>query len=384
MATAFSTRLIHAGEGSERSLTTPIYETTTYTFESAAELQRYQDGGGGYLYSRYENPTVVALEAKLAAADGAEQALAFGSGMAASSTLLMALTSPGDEVVCGAAVYGGTFHLLKGLLARFGVTARFVSPEQMAELPAVFSPSTKVLWFETPSNPTLRCVDITKVAASCRASGVTSVIDNTFASPANQQPIALGIDLSMQSASKYLNGHSDVVAGAVAGSRGLIERIGKTRRLLGGILDPQPAYALMRGLKTLSVRVAQHNANGLAVARGLEGHPGIARVWYPGLESHPDHAVAKAQMRGFGGMVCLDLKGGQEAVVRAYDRMKVVKRAASLGGVESIASIPVLTSHYGFTDAQLAEGGVTRGMLRVSIGLEDAEDVLEDLRQAVG
>ncbi len=384
MATGFSTRLIHAGEGSERSLTTPIYETTTYTFESAAELQRYQDGGGGYLYSRYENPTVVALEAKLAAADGAEQALAFGSGMAASSTLLMALTSPGDEVVCGAAVYGGTFHLLKSLLARFGVTARFVSPEQMADLPAVFSRSTKVLWFETPSNPTLRCVDITKVAAACRAAGVTSVIDNTFASPANQQPIALGIDLSMQSASKYLNGHSDVVAGAVAGSRGLIERIGKTRRLLGGILDPQPAYALMRGLKTLSVRVAQHNANGLAVARGLEGHPGIARVWYPGLESHPDHAVAKAQMRGFGGMVCLDLKGGQEAVVRAYDRMKVVKRAASLGGVESIASIPVLTSHYGFTDAQLAEGGVTRGMLRVSIGLEDAEDVLEDLREAVG
>lgn len=383
MTTGFSTRLIHAGEGSERSLTTPIYETTTYTFENAAELRRYQDGGGGFLYSRYENPTVVALEAKLAEADGAEAALAFGSGMAASSTLLMALTSPGDEIVCAAAVYGGTHHLLTGLLARYGVTRRFVSPESMASLAGVLGPKTRLVWFETPSNPTLRCVDIASVAAVCRAAGVISVIDNTFASPVNQQPLARGIDLTMQSASKYLNGHSDVVAGTVAGGRALIERVSKTRRLLGGILDPLPAYALMRGLKTLHVRVERHNANGLAVARGLEGHPGIARVWYPGLESHPDHAVATAQMTGFGGMVCLELSGGQDAAIRAYDRLRVVKRAASLGGVESIASLPVLTSHYGYTDAQLAEGGVTRGMLRVSLGLEDAGDILADLRQAV-
>lgn len=383
MATGFSTRLIHAGEGSERSLTTPIYETTTYTFENAAELRRYQDGGGGFLYSRYENPTVVALEAKLAEADGAEAALAFGSGMAASSTLLMALTSPGDEIVCAAAVYGGTHHLLTGLLARYGVTSRFVSPESMANLAGVLGPKTRLVWFETPSNPTLRCVDIATVAAACRAAGVISVIDNTFASPVNQQPLALGIDLTMQSASKYLNGHSDVVAGTVAGGRALIERVSKTRRLLGGILDPLPAYALMRGLKTLHVRVERHNANGLAVARGLEGHPGITRVWYPGLESHPDHAIAQAQMTGFGGMVCLELAGGQDAAIRAYDRLRVVKRAASLGGVESIASLPILTSHYGYSDAQLADGGVTRGMLRVSIGLEDAGDVLADLRQAV-
>lgn len=387
MVKGFSTRLIHADEAGgavARPLTTPIYETTTFTFESAAELQRYQDGGGGFLYSRYENPTVVALEAQLATADGADAALAFGSGMAAASTLLMALTTPGDEVVCGSAVYGGTFHLLNGFLARFGVTSRFVSPEQMGDLGAVFGPRTRLLWFETPSNPTLRCVDIRSVAAACRAAGVMSVIDNTFASPVNQQPLALGVDLTMQSASKYLNGHSDVTAGTVAGPAALIEKIGKTRRLLGGILDPQPAYALLRGLKTLAVRVAQHNANALAVARGLERHPGVARVWYPGLESHPDYAVATAQMSGFGGMVCLDLEGGQAAAIRAYDRMQVVRRAASLGGVESIASIPVLTSHYGYTDAQLAEGGVTRGMLRISVGLEDAADVLADVRQAIG
>ena len=383
MAKGFSTRLIHAGEGSARSLTTPIYETTTFTFESAAELLRYQAGGGGFLYSRYENPTVVALEEKLAAADGAEAALAFGSGMAATATLLMALTSPGDEVVCAAAIYGGTLHILTDLLARFGVTAQFVKVEDLASLPSVFSLRTKMLWFETPSNPTLRCVGIAAVAKACKAAGVTSVIDNTFASPMNQQPLALGVDLSMQSASKYLNGHSDVTAGVVSGSAAMLERISKTRRLLGGILDPQPAYALMRGLKTLPVRMAQHNANALAVAQGLDGHPSLAAVWYPGLESHPDHAIAKAQMTGFGGMVCIDLKGGQEAAIRAYDRLRVVKRAASLGGVESLVSLPVLTSHYGHTDAQLADGGVTRGMLRVSVGLEDAGDVLDDLRQAV-
>lgn len=383
MAKGFSTRLIHAGEGATRALTTPIYETTTYTFENAAELRRYQEGGGGLLYSRYENPTVLALEAKLAEADGAEAALAFGSGMAATATLLMALTSPGDEVVCGAAIYGGTFHLLHGLLARFGVTARFVSPEQMADLGPVLGPKTRLVWFETPSNPTLRCVDIGAVAAACRAAGVLSVLDNTFASPINQQPIALGIDLVMQSASKYLNGHSDVTAGVVAGSRAHVEPINRTRRLLGGILDPQPAYALMRGLKTLDVRVARHNASALAVARGLEGHPGIARVWYPGLDSHPDHAVATAQMRGFGGMICLDLAGGESAAIAAYDRLALVQRAASLGGVESLVSLPVLTSHFGYTDAQLAEGGVTRGMLRLSVGLEDADDILADLRQAI-
>ncbi len=383
MAKGFSTRLIHAGEGGARSLTTPIYETTTFTFESAAELQRYQAGGGGFLYSRYENPTVVALEEKLAAADGAEDALAFGSGMAATATLLMALTSPGEEVVCAAAIYGGTLHILTDLLARFGVTARFVKVEDLANLPGVFSPRTKMLWFETPSNPTLRCVDITTVATACKKAGVTSVIDNTFASPMNQQPLARGVDLSMQSASKYLNGHSDVTAGVVSGPAAMLERIGKTRRLLGGVLDPQPAYALMRGLKTLPVRMARHNANALAVAEGLEGHPALARVWYPGLASHPDHAIAKAQMTGFGGMVCLDLQGGQDAAIRAYDRLQLVKRAASLGGVESLVSLPVLTSHYGHTDAQLAEGGVTRGMLRVSVGLEDAGDVLADLRQAV-
>jgi cystathionine beta-lyase/cystathionine gamma-synthase len=194
----------------------------------------------------------------------------------------------------------------------------------------------------------------------------------------------MGIDLSMQSVTKYLNGHSDVTGGVLSGRREVIDRLARARRLLGGVLDPQPAYALGRGLKTLALRVARHNDTALAVARALEGHPALAAVYYPGLPSHPDHALASAQMRGFGGMLCLDLAGGQAAACHAFDRLRLVQRAASLGGVESLCSLPLLTSHYGLDDAALARGGVTRGMMRLSVGLEDADDVIADLTQALG
>jgi cystathionine beta-lyase/cystathionine gamma-synthase len=239
------------------------------------------------------------------------------------------------------------------------------------------------VWFESPINPTLRCVDISAVATACRKAGVLSGIDNTFASPINQQPLLLGIDLSMQSATKYLNGHSDVTGGVLSGSRAVLEPIGKTRRLLGGVMDPQPAYALGRGLKTLPLRVARHNGNALAVAQALEGHKAVARVYYPGLTSHPDHAIAARQMKGYGGVVCVDLKGGQAAAYRAFDRLQVIQRAASLGGVESLCSLPILTSQYGLTDGELENAGVTRGMMRLSIGLEDPEDLIADLTQAL-
>jgi cystathionine beta-lyase/cystathionine gamma-synthase len=303
--------------------------------------------------------------------------------MAATATALMSLLSAGDEVVCASAIYGGTFHLIEHLLPRFGVARRFVSLEQLASPADVIGPHTKVLWFESPINPTLRCVDIRVIASACRAAGVTSVIDNTFASPINQQPLALGIDLSMQSVTKYLNGHSDVTGGVLSGARSLLAPIGKTRRLLGGVMDPQPAYALGRGLKTLPLRMVRHNANAMAVARSLETNPRVARVFYPGLESHPDHVIAARQMSGFGGMVCVDVKGGQEAAYRAFDRLKVIKRAASLGGVESLCSLPILTSQYGLSDEELQLAGVTRGMMRLSIGLEDPEDLIEDLDQAI-
>jgi cystathionine beta-lyase/cystathionine gamma-synthase len=382
------TKLIHGGEhalhSASRALTTPIYETATFAFSSAADVERYQEGTlPAFLYSRYENPTVVATETKLAAADGAEQSLLFSSGMAATSTALMALLSAGDEVVCASAIYGGTFHLIDQVLRRFAVSRRFVSLEELRTPATIIGAKTKIVWFESPINPTLRCVDIRAIADACRKAGVLSAIDNTFASPANQQPLSMGIDLSMQSTTKYLNGHSDVTGGVLSGSRALLEPIAKTRRLLGGVMDPQPAYALGRGLKTLSLRIERHNANAQSVARALEGHAAVARVYYPGLASHPDHALAQQQMTGFGGMVCIDLKGGQPAAFRAFDRLKLIQRAASLGGVESLCSLPILTSQYGLTDDELANAGVTRGMMRLSIGLEDTEDLLADLAQAL-
>jgi cystathionine beta-lyase/cystathionine gamma-synthase len=383
-----ATELIHAGEtdrGIAVPLTTPIYETTTFVFESADEVLAYNEGRSKkYLYSRYTNPTIVSVEEKLAALDRAETALLFASGQGATTTILMAHARAGEEIVCSAAIYGGTLHLLEDVLVKFGIAVRFVSLEQLAEPDQLFSDRTRIVWFESPINPTLRCIDIARVAAACRARGVLSVIDNTFASPINQQPLALGVDLAMQSATKYLNGHSDVTGGSVSGDRALVAPVEKARRLLGTVMDPHPAYALGRGLKTLPLRIKQHNSNALAVAEFLAGDRRVSQVYYPGLPSHPDHEIARRQMLGYGGMVCIDLGGSYDRAARCYDRLQVIKRAASLGGVESLVSMPVLTSQWGHTDAQLREAGVTRGMLRLSIGLEDAADLIADLDQALG
>jgi cystathionine beta-lyase/cystathionine gamma-synthase len=382
-----ATELIHAGavdRGASVPLTTPIYETTTFVFDNAQEVVAYNEGRSPkHLYSRYTNPTVISAEAKLAALDRTEAALLFSSGQGATTTILMAHAQAGDEIVCSAAIYGGTLHLLQDVLARFGVTPRFVSLEELAAPARVLSDRTRMLWFESPINPTLRCVDVKAIADACRARGVLSVIDNTFASPINQQPLSLGVDLVMQSATKYLNGHSDVTGGVVTGPAHLVQPIEKARRMVGTVMDPHPAYALARGLKTLPLRIARHNASALAVAEFLARDRRVSQVYYPGLPSHPDHAIAKRQMLGFGGMVCFDLAGRFDRAERCYDRLRVIKRAASLGGVESLVSMPVLTSQWGHTDEQLRQAGVTRGMLRLSVGLEDAEDLIADLDQAL-
>ena len=383
-----ATELIHAG-AVDRSmavpLTTPIYETTTFVFDNAQEVVAYNEGRSSkFLYSRYTNPTVVSVEQKLAALDRTEAALTFSSGMGATATILMAHLKAGDEVLCGAAIYGGTLHLLQDMLARFGIAPRFISLDELAALERVITDRTRVVWFESPINPTLRCVDVRRVAESCRARGVISVIDNTFACSINQQPLALGVDLAMQSATKYLNGHSDVTGGVVSGSKALVAPIEKARRLLGTVMDPHPAYALGRGLKTLPLRVAQHNANARVIADFLAADRRVSHVFYPGLPSHPDHEIARRQMTGFGGMVCFDLDGRFDRAERVYDRLQIVKRAASLGGIESLISMPVLTSQWGHSDEQLRAAGVTKGMLRLSVGLEDAADLIADLDQALG
>lgn len=382
-----ATDAVHLGEGADpraNPLTLPIYETTTYVFENAAEVEAFQAGKSDrYLYSRYSNPTVVGVETKLAAIEGGEAALLLSAGMAAVTTAVLSATRAGDEVVCGAAVYGGTLHLLADLLSRFGIETRFVEPPALSD-PATYSERTKLAWFESPINPTLRCVDIAAVARACRARGVTSVIDSTFATPINQHPLSLGVDIVMHSATKYLNGHGDITAGVLVGSAARMKECAYARKMLGTVLDPAAAYAVGRGLKSLSARMAVHNANAMRLAEWLEQSGQVSRVYYPGLASHPDHAIAKRQMPGgFGGMICIDLDGDYQRVTRFYDRLQVFKRAASLGGTESLISLPVLTSQYGHTDEQLAAAGVTRGMARLSVGLEDFEDLKADLAAAL-
>jgi cystathionine beta-lyase/cystathionine gamma-synthase len=382
-----ATRVIHEAEGAwpdAMPLTAPVYQTSTFLFPSAEDLSRFQRGENAlFIYSRYGNPTVMAAERKLAILEGAEAALLFGSGMAAVSTTILGLASAGDEVLCCGAIYGNTMGFLTQVASRLGITVRFVTLEETADPAPLFGPSTRLLWFETPVNPTLRCVDIAAVARACRARSVTTVLDSTFASPFNQQPLSLGIDLVMHSATKYLGGHSDVTAGAVAARQEIVDRLRPTRRLMGTIIEPQPAWLLARSMKTLEVRMARHNANATAVAEWLSRDPRVSLVLYPGLASHPDHEIARRQMRGFGGMVTFDLGGSYERAARFFNRIAVFKRAASLGGVESLCSLPVLTSQYGWDQTQMGRAGVTRGMVRLSVGLEDPADLIADLDQAL-
>ena len=381
------TEVLHVGEGGRAAATpllTPVYTATTFVFANAAELEAFQQGRNDrYIYSRYGNPTVETAEAKLALLEGADAALVTSSGQAATTTALFGLLSAGDELVCSSAIYGGTLQIAVNHLQRFGVTVRMASIDDLAEPERLFGPKTRVLWFESPINPTLRCIDIGRVAGACRASGVTSIIDSTFASPVNQQPIALGVDLVMHSATKYLNGHSAVTAGVLIGSHAQIDRLHSARKLFGGVLEPAAAAALSRGLKTLVLRIARHNDSAMKIAQWLAGERRVSRVFYPGLPSHPDHAIAQKQMCGFGGMVTFEVAGGYEAACQLYDRLAVIKRAASLGGVESLCSLPVLTSQYGLDDDQIAAAGVTRGMVRLSIGLEHPDDLIADLDQAL-
>jgi cystathionine beta-lyase/cystathionine gamma-synthase len=382
------TEAIHRGEGADPVATplgTPIYETSTFLFENTAELESYQAGTSAKdIYTRYGNPTIRAVEAKIAALEGAEAAMLLSSGMSAVSTALFGLLKAGDELVCSAAIYGGTMSVIRDYLEKFGVRARFAPIEEFHTPARLISEKTRLVWFESPINPTLRCIDIAAVAAACRARGVTSAIDNTFASPLNQSPLAFGIDLVMHSATKYINGHSDVTAGALVGSAAIIKSLAPARKLIGGMLDPAAAFAVGRGIKTIGVRVPRHNENAMAVAKFLESHPKVSAVFYPGLPSHPDHAIAKKQMTGgFGGMVTFEAKDGYAGASRFYDRMQIFKRAASLGGVDSLASLPVLTSQYGFSDAQLKDAGVTRGMVRLSVGIEHIDDLIADLKQAL-
>jgi cystathionine beta-lyase/cystathionine gamma-synthase len=336
------------------------------------------------IYSRYgNNPAQLALAKKYALLEGAEDAVFVSSGMAATALAHLAVLRPGDHLVSSAWIYGGTQQLFDQELAKFGIAVTYVDPAQPRGWRRAIRKHTRAIFVETPTNPLLRVVDLTLVAQIAREAGIALLVDATFASPCNFRPLEHGADVVITSATKYLNGHSDVIAGAVAGSAPIVEEVSRLAKTWGTAIDPHAAWLVDRGLRTLAVRMERHNANGLAVARWASEHPAFAQVHYPGLDAHPDHAHAAHVLDGFGGMVGLELAGGRTAAERMLGRLKVITHAPSLAGVESLISEPRFTSHKGLTPEQRAAMGIPDGFLRLSCGIEDADDLIADLTQAL-
>jgi methionine-gamma-lyase len=381
------TTAIHGGEparhGVGAPVGTPICRTSTFTFSSTAEMKLWAEGKSkAYIYSRYGNPTLAVAEQKIAELEGAGAAVVTASGMAAISSALLGALKCGDELISTAQLYGGSYRLMRDLFPDMGIKVHQVGTD-LAGLEGLLSPRTKCLYVETPTNPTLRLVDLDKAISFAKKHRLTAIIDNTFATPVLQNPLAMGFDMVVHSATKALAGHSDVIAGAVAGSKEWMKRIQHMVIYLGGSMDPGAAYLLIRGMKTLGVRVERQCANAMTVAKFLDKHPKVARVHYPGLVSHPDHKLAKKQMRGFGTMLAFDLKGGLPAARKFCDRVRLFLLAASLGGVESLVILPIYSSHYNMSLEELKHANVEPGTVRVSVGLEDAEDLIADLKQAL-
>jgi cystathionine beta-lyase/cystathionine gamma-synthase len=385
----FSTRAIKAAGKVEKidqtPVAVPIYQTSTFEVGSAEELEELLEfRRPGHSYTRYSNPTHAALEGALAELEGGEAALATASGMAAVHGTMLSLIRTGDEVLLPAAVYGGTVGLFNAVMPRLGITHRQVRSGDTAAVIEAIGPTTKLVWLETIANPTTEMPDIAVVAEAAHARGVHVAVDNTFASPYLCNPLALGADLVVHSLTKYIGGHSDLIGGVVIGSA---ERIAAVREVVintGGNANPFEAFLALRGLRTLAVRMDRHSDNGLAVARGLEGQPGIERVLYPGLPSHPQHQLAQRRLRDgrAGGMMAVELSGGRPAGERFLGRIRIAIHATSLAGVESLVSHPASSSHRQYGDAELSAAGLSPGMLRVSIGLEDAGDLVTDLTAA--
>ena len=376
----FATRAIHVGQDPDPATgatIVPIYQTSTYTQEAPGQHK-------GYEYSRSGNPTRAALEECVAALEGAEYGLAFASGLAA-TTAVMSLLSPGDHIVAGDDLYGGSYRLFDKVLQKSnGLDFTFVDTTDPESVERALRPETKLLWIETPTNPMLTLSDVALLSEMAHARGATVAVDNTFASPYFQQPLSLGADIVVHSTTKYMGGHSDVVGGAVMTSDGEAhERIKFYQNAAGAVPGAFDAWIVLRGLKTLAVRMRQHEENALAVARFLQNHPQVATVNYPGLPTHPQHDLAKRQMSGFSGMVSFTLKGGAEAAYAAVQKTEVFHFAESLGGVESLITHPATMTHAAIPKEQREVRGVTDGLLRLSVGIEDAEDLIADLDGAI-
>jgi cystathionine beta-lyase/cystathionine gamma-synthase len=382
---ALATRCVHAGEIADPhgSPHTPLYTTTTFKFPSTAALLDVVEGRkAGALYTRYGlNPTIQALEAKLAAIEGAEAALAFSSGMAAESALFLAHGRGG--IVCLGDAYGGTLELLSTQLPTLGIPGYFLLGDELDALPSVLKRGASLVFFETPTNPALELFDIEAISKIAHAHGAFVAVDNTFASPVNQNPLALGADFVVHSATKYLGGHSDLTAGALMGRKDLVMPVSSWRKNLGQTIAPEVAALLARSLRTLSVRVERQNETAMKIAQAMQAHPGIERVLYPGLRDFPGHELARRQMKGFGGMLTIEVKGGGETATRVADALRLFALAPSLGGVESLVTQPCTTTHHGLPAEERARRGISDAMLRLSVGLEDADDLIADLEQAL-
>lgn len=394
---SLATRAIHGKQlyAFRGPVATPILQTSTYRFSSSADAIRYSKGDPDvYVYTRYHNPTVTELQERLAFMMDAEKALVFSSGMAAISSAILSVVKTGDEIISTPALYGGTYRFFRDILPSYNIGVTYINPDSLDDLPAMSSSRTRLVYFETPTNPTLGIVDIAALVAAtrkaCRRTGrrILTMIDNTFATIVNQAPFALGVDVIVESGTKYLGGHSDVLAGVVAGSRDFIGGVHTQLKYHGGCADPFAAYLMLRSLKTFELRVQRQNENALALAQFLQRHRNVKRVLYPGLRSHPHHVIARRQMvgtggHGYGGMITIELKGNARSAVRVCDALKVAVNAMSLGGVETLVSIPVYSSHINMTTEELSRHGVTPGMIRISVGVEGINDLQNDFARAL-
>ncbi len=373
----------------------PIYQTSTYRFESSEDAIRYAKGDDSvYVYTRYHNPTVNEVEDRLAWIEGAEAAALFASGMAAISTAILAVTKSGEEIVSTPALYGGTYRFFRDELPKLNITVKYADPRKLSSLQQLITSKTSIVYLETPTNPTLGIVNIAELVRYVRQAEknvgrkITIMIDNTFASILNQDPFSFGVDVIVESATKYLGGHSDIMSGVVLGAKEYIKKVKTSAKYYGGCADPFAAFLLYRSLKTFELRVRRQNENAMALAKALEKHKKVHRVLYPGLLSHPKHHIARKQMSGFGGMVTIEVRPSKkllpvEAAVKVCDSLKVAINAMSLGGVETLVSIPVYSSHINMSDAELKKHGVTPGMIRISVGVEGIDDLIADFEQAL-
>ncbi len=382
------TMAIHAGmtlDPHTGALATPIYQTSTFVFPSVEEgARRFAGEDGGYIYSRLGNPTVSVLEQKVAALEKAEAGLAFASGMAAVSAVILGLVRTGDHILCSKGLYGCTYGFLNLLQERFNVSYTLCDMSNEKALAEAINPRTRVIYVETPINPTMELVDLSLAAKYAKQAGAYTVVDNTFLSPYLQRPIEHGCDFVIHSATKYIGGHGDVIAGIAVGPKEKIDEMRlTTQKDIGGILSPFDAYLLIRGLKTLAVRLDRHCANAQQVAEFLEQHSKVAHVYYPGLPSFAQHELAKRQMDGFGGIISFELKGGMEAAIRMMNRVSLCKRAVSLGDVDSLIQHPASMTHSVVPKEEREKMGITDGLIRLSVGIEDVEDIIHDLAQAL-